>query len=555
MRTSSLILIASLSFCALAQAKPNVVFFVIDNVNFEHMGECYGGFGYTPHMDRVARQGITFDRAYATTPLCIPSRYSCLTGRFASNCTAPAALKENPADQYWTGQGIEIEIDRPNIGAILKAAGYRTGFVGKYHLKHGELPPLLTDNHPRVDTGGGKSGWDSKAPPVIENLTAKHDALRVIITDRGFDYADRFTCYQSLATVPTWYYGQEHNMEWELEGALEFLAQTGDQPFLLYWASSMAHLPLHTEETMLDTDALRMTKRGLLPESDAPSVPMPSREEIHDLALDDQRSNKENAFRIGMAWLDAAFGALLEQLESTGQLDNTLVIVFSDNTIAGGKDTIYENGARVPALAMWPGVIPEDIRSSKLVANVDFAPTIYEACGIDSETTTTDCNGRSLMPILTNQNDTPWRDHLLLESGFTRALVTEDWKYVALRYPDEITEKIRQWDESSSTLADYKMSPRTRAFVEASVARLPEPVRPLAANPYRWHKTGNNYIKSMKNHPRQFDPDQLYNLDTDYDELENIAAEHPEKVHSLQTRLKTAGNDLTRPFAEFSPEK
>lgn len=137
------ILLVLLSTAAALPERPNVVFFVIDNVNFEHMGKCYGGFGYTPNMDRVAEQGVVFDRAYSTTPLCIPSRYTCLTGRYASKCTTKEALEENPMGDYWTGKGIELEATRPNIGNIMQAAGYKTGFVGKYHLKHDELEPLF----------------------------------------------------------------------------------------------------------------------------------------------------------------------------------------------------------------------------------------------------------------------------------------------------------------------------------------------------------------------------------------------------------------------------
>eukprot|EP01031_Cornospumella_fuschlensis_P020177 gene20177-24739_t len=67
-----------------AAPSPNVVFVVIDNVDFAYMGKCYGGKGLTPNMDRMAERGVLFKRAYATTPLCVPSRYTCLTGRYAS---------------------------------------------------------------------------------------------------------------------------------------------------------------------------------------------------------------------------------------------------------------------------------------------------------------------------------------------------------------------------------------------------------------------------------------------------------------------------------------
>jgi arylsulfatase A-like enzyme len=110
------------------------VYIVIDNVDFQYMGKCYGGTGLTPHLDRVAQRGVRFTRAYATTPLCVPSRYTCLTGRYASRCSSPAALAANPPGQ-WRFSASELEANRPNVATVMKQAGYVTGFVGKYHLE------------------------------------------------------------------------------------------------------------------------------------------------------------------------------------------------------------------------------------------------------------------------------------------------------------------------------------------------------------------------------------------------------------------------------------
>ena len=70
-------------FQGLEKSKPNILYIVVDNVDFDYMGGCYGGHGFTPNMDRIAERGVKFTRAYSPTPLCVPSRYTCLTGRYA----------------------------------------------------------------------------------------------------------------------------------------------------------------------------------------------------------------------------------------------------------------------------------------------------------------------------------------------------------------------------------------------------------------------------------------------------------------------------------------
>lgn len=117
-----------------AEHRPNVVFIIIDNVDYAYLGKCYGGNGLTPHLDRIAGRGVKFTRAYAVTPLCVPSRYTCLSGRYASR-----ARETQPADDGDEESGvghIALEANLPNLPDVLRRAGYATGFVGKYHLEN-----------------------------------------------------------------------------------------------------------------------------------------------------------------------------------------------------------------------------------------------------------------------------------------------------------------------------------------------------------------------------------------------------------------------------------
>jgi len=116
-----------------AEPRPNVVFIIIDNVDFNHLGKCYGGASLTPHMDRIAERGVKFTRAYAVTPLCVPSRYTCLSGRYASRAHS-TALGDAADDEDEGGGHIALEADLPNLPGVMQQAGYRTGFVGNTTL-------------------------------------------------------------------------------------------------------------------------------------------------------------------------------------------------------------------------------------------------------------------------------------------------------------------------------------------------------------------------------------------------------------------------------------
>jgi len=96
--------------------KPNIFYLVIDNVTFVHLGKAFGGNNVTPAMDSIAQRGVRFERMYVTAPLCVPSRYSILTGRYPERCTSPAFLEANPAHESWYEVGqVELEPDRPNL--------------------------------------------------------------------------------------------------------------------------------------------------------------------------------------------------------------------------------------------------------------------------------------------------------------------------------------------------------------------------------------------------------------------------------------------------------
>ena len=516
-----------------AEPRPNVVFIIIDNVDFGYMGKCYGGDGLTPHLDRIAERGVKFTRAYAVTPLCVPSRYTCLSGRYASRAHQTGDASVDDDDE--AGGHAMLETDLPNLPNVMHQAGYRTGFVGKYHLeaeKYGRYP--------------GKDGnvFGAEADAWLKQRSAW---LTGHIKERGFDSVAAPIDFRTSQFKGVELYGTDyaHNMEAEVKGALDFIDESQKKPFFLYLSTHLLHLPIKPQLLLEDYAKYgRVTEGGLLPE--APKVPMPSRKEIYDTA---KAAGAKTAQQFGMHWLDCGIGAVVSRLEELKLLDNTLLVVFSDNN-QRGKETLYEGGARVPLLMMWPQRFKAGAVCDRIVANTDFAPTIFDACGI-TPPVGMKLDGRSILPVLADPK-APWRDGLLLENGHTRAVVTDQWKYVALRYPPDVQARI---DEVDRTGNFPRLTLKAEQFFEKFKKTLTPEQWQFARNSWRWHTQGNNYMKSIDDFPFQFDADQLFPIshDTAPQDSENVAAkpENAAVLADMKAKLKELMTPLKQPFGEF----
>jgi arylsulfatase A-like enzyme len=517
-----------------AEPRPNVLFIIIDNVDFGYMGKCYGGTGLTPHMDKIAEHGVKFTRAYAVTPLCVPSRYTCLSGRYASRAHE-AAADADAADDEEGGAHVALEADLPNVPNVMQKAGYHTGFVGKYHLepeKYGRYP--------------GKDGdvFGTEADAWLKERSAW---LTGRIKQRGFDFVSTPIDFRTSQFKGIDLYGTNysHNMEVEVKGALDFIDQNQKEPFFLYLSTHLLHLPIKPQ-LLLDDYAKygRVTEAGLLPE--APKVPMPSRKEIYDTA---KAAGAQTAQQFGMHWLDCGIGAVVNRLEELKLLDNTLVFVFSDNN-QRGKETLYEGGTRVPLLMMWPQRFKAGSVCDRIVANTDFAPTIFDACGI-APPAGMKLDGRSILPVLADDK-APWRNALLLENGNTRAVVSDQWKYVALRYPPDVQAKIEEVDRTGNF---PHMTPKAEQFFEKFKKTLTPEQWSFARNSWRWHTPGNNYMKSIDDFPFQFDGDQLFEMSGGLapQDTKNVASDpaNASVLADMKAKLKQVLAPMDQPFGEF----
>lgn len=513
--------------------RPNIVFVVTDDQS--PMTWSYDGgyraaeaFGYngddrvhTPEIDRLANEGIIFSRAYVSSTVCSPSRYSTLTGRYAGRCTGTDYMALHPPGTLTrTENNTELELDRPSLPKLLQASGYRTGWVGKSHIVNHHA--LRSTQWPAY----GLQSYDQTADPNDPNITTRmvhnHDYWRRWLSAYGFDYVDGVYAanlkelHNDALNV--------HNLEWTTNTALQFIESADEEPFFLYYATTVPHGPAPWIRSdgryirSLDADP-RMTGAGYHPLN---YDFMPTRAEI----LQTQSDLGKPAASAWVHWFDSAIGALRTKLEQKGLWENTLFIVTSDHgSWRHGKATLHEGGLRVPLVMHWPTGIDAPFTYNGLVQNIDFAPTFLELAGITLPAEM-HSDGVSLAPVLGGSTN-PLRSYLFAELGFARGIVTDSWKYIAVRYTPEINAQIA----NGETFPGWQGAELER--------------------PYLTRNSHLGHFASTHN-ANYFDGDQLYDLDNDPREEVNLFGTDPNKAAEMQALLTTVLNTFEdRPFGEF----
>jgi len=340
--------------------RPNIVFILADDLGGHDVG-CYGStFHPTPHIDALAKKGLLFTQAYSASPLCSPTRASILTGQAPARIgiTAPVChvpevilekrlVKANPTAKIRVADSVtRLKTEYPTLAEVLRAAGYRTGHFGKWHLGPEPYSPLQQGfevdlpHTPGPGPGGGTGYFAPWAYWKGQGQPGDH------IED-------------SMA-----------------EEAVKFMRAHRDEPFFLnYWAFSV-HSPWMAKEEYIDEAASRA----------------------------DAEAGQHNPLYAAMIRsLDDAVGRLTDGLEELGIGDRTLVIFTSDNgawhnvpkeatqnspyskipvtsnaPFRSGKASIYEGGTRVPLIMRWPGHISADATTEQVVQSTDFFPTLLE---------------------------------------------------------------------------------------------------------------------------------------------------------------------------------
>ncbi len=476
---------------------------------------------YTPVIDELASKGIIFTRAYVSSSVCSPSRYTTLTGRYAGRCEGNAFMRLHPEGEMTRVENnTELEEQRDNLPRLLQQAGYRTGFVGKSHIIDHHL--LRKQNW--EENGLMTYAYDAnpKEPGVNQAMQHNHEFWANRILDFGFDYANGIYAanlrelYNDSLNV--------HNIEWKNEAALEFIDQVGDEPFFLYYSEMVPHGPApwirRNGEYVFGLDANPgFTGEGYVED---PFENMPDRDKI----LDEVRAAGKDPDHAWLTWFDHAVGSVVDKLEEKGILDNTLIIICSDHgNYNFAKSTVYEGGVKIPLMMHWPEGIAPGMVYDELVQNIDFTPTFLDLAGVDLSTAE-HLDGVSLKNTLGGDME-PLHEHLFFEIGFARGVMTKDWKYITVRYD----ERSREQMEAGTVFTGWNGHTYTQ--------------------PYYLRNTHLGYHAALLN-PNYFQRDQLYNLEIDPREQNNIFDQETGKAEELKSILTDYLLSFpNRPYGEF----
>ena len=443
---------------------------------------------------------MTFHNVHMTSTVCTPSRYTCLTGRYAGSSYSPKYYAECPeGTQGLPAFNVGLEDDNMNVGNILAKNGYATGLVGKYHV--GELSAQERAAHGLHEAPKNTPYSDELNRRVYEN----EKIYRKLVKERGFTWAKNI--YWSNTKAPF----SAHNPEWTISAALEFVEEHKDQPFFLYYATTLLHGPNGSWFKSLDKPLV--TGEGMLKE---PLNVMPERKTVMERIKKAGLTEDE----AGYLWMDDSLGLLLDKLDEAGIADNTLVVFVADHG-SNLKGSLYrQRGTEVPCIMRWPNGMPKGVQTDALVQNTDFVPTWFDLAGAKVPKGYKN-DGVSLAPLFKNP-EADVRDYVYAEMGASRAVRTKDWSYMALRFTKDQVEDMR----------------KNERFLEKTLTGL------------------SGGISRGRENPESMNYDQLYNIASNPEETKNLAS-NPEFGGKLEEMKKLLVQELKRfpdrPFGEFIP--
>lgn len=386
------------------QPRPNVVFFLLDDLGWKDLG-CYGSDFYeTPNIDEFAKQGVRFTQAYATCHVCSPTRASILTGKYPARLDMTDWLsgrRDFPFQQLLNAEIHQfLPLAEVTIAEALKEAGYETAHIGKWHL--GEEPHGPTAQGFDLQIPQWNKGWPRRGYHAPFGLDGLEDQQGDYLTDRLTDEA------------------------------LDFIESSKDKPFFLYMSHYAVHDPIHGRKDLVEKyqkklasmkkpkgpayilegnpdDDQPLTRRQLDQAMSQPEYAGFSILPRRSVKIKQHQDNVE--FAAMVETVDESLGRIRAKLESLGLTENTIVILFSDNggmsagnfgnpnrvikpealdtafstsnlPLRGAKGFLYEGGIREPMIVYWPGKHKQGYVCDTPVVSTDFYPTILEMVGL-----------------------------------------------------------------------------------------------------------------------------------------------------------------------------
>ena len=469
-----------LALTASAADRPNIVVILADDYGYGSAG-CYGAdpkLVRTPAIDRLAAEGRRFTDGNTTSSVCSPTRYSLLTGRY---CWRTSLTQE----VLGTFSPLHIEPTRVNLASLLKAKGYRTAAVGKWHLGYGqenEDPKWRTDYQAELSPGPLDIGFDYHfgVPSNHGDLTGVYVEDRFVYGLRSGTFPTGMKLAGPAADSDDYQatYGPEDTengrakileldaprrkkervMKVLTDKATSWLeAQPKDQPFFLYFAPVAVHNPITPDKDLAGKSAAG-----------------PYGDWIHEL--------------------DQSVARILSTLDKMGATENTLVLFTSDNggvyrpenerllqttaskaglkingVLRGSKHDVWEGGFKVPFIARWPSKVPAGSTATQMVSVVDILATTAEIVGTPLPAKEAGVeDSRSFLPVLLGSANAKGREDMIIHSADGVFAVRKGrWKWIEGVPVEEIKDGVRKIrkDQFRSQLYDTVADPAEKKDV------------------------------------------------------------------------------------------
>ena len=402
--------------------RPNIILLYTDDQADWTTGVSGNGQAHTPHIDRLAHEGMYFKNAFVTTPVCSPARTTLMTSQYASEYGILDFIPQPGHKLYDPDKPVGLDTASITFAEVLQKSGYKTGLIGKWHL------------------GDWLETSDKRFHP----------------TNHGFDY---FMGITGGGTSPDNPHLEKDGEVQQFQGltvdiltgeALSFIERNKERPFLLcvhYRSPHTAWLPVAPEDWApyenLDPE---------IPNADYPDLDIP------------KVKKRMKEYLASVTGVDRSVGKVLAKIEEAGLSENTIVIFTSDhgynmghngiehkgngiwitktphpateNLAANSRPNLYDNSLRVPAIVRWPGTVKPGSMVGKTVSSLDWYPTIVAMAGAKLPNKKI-VRGRNLQPLLSGKKVRDWNNDLYVEysminysKAYMRAYRTPEWKLV-----------------------------------------------------------------------------------------------------------------------------
>ena len=406
--------------------RPNIIFIEADDLMPRFMNKLGDGFGHTPNLDQLATQGIHFPHAVAQGPMCGPSRNSMITNSYPHNL----GFYQN-GDMRFNIEGVWT------FPKVFQANGYETAYVGKSHIrpqqrKQSKAEALHNYGFDFVNASGERHAlWKDlqKGNDISDVPFIKH------LKKRG-----KYEQFLKDNTVPS--HKMQSTMQDDvdyLDGYMTYVAkdwilnkQDANKPFFMWFNFCLPHGPYDVPKRYFD---IAKTKTIPKPKTNSFGHPVPEPLLRHTKKAKAQKLPKERLGEVAnVAFMDKMIGQLIEALKQSGELENTVIVFFSDHSIFLGnhglsdKSTLFEETLNTSLIISYPKAFPQDKINMHPMELLDLIPTAFDLAGIKNPNSVAK-NGVSFVPVLTGKKESV-RDYAFSEINEAQCATGIRYRYI-----------------------------------------------------------------------------------------------------------------------------